>query len=717
MKDNPLPAAAIATDRRSVIINGKREFLISGEMHYPRSTPLMWPNILRESKRAGLNCISTYVFWEGHEPQEGYYDFTDRFNLRHFLDCCQAEGLYVILRIGPYVCGEWNFGGLPWWLITKTGLITRTYNKPFMRAVEHWMRVLLAEVGDRQITQGGPIILVQMENEYNNVSQRYNQAGQDYLAWMAAMSRQAGIEVPLIMCEGAPEDVIETINGFSVWDRVEKLQQKRFHQPALWTENWLGWYNVWCDAYRRRPIEDITYEIIRFLALGGSGINYYMWHGGTNFDRDVMYLQTTSYECDAAFDEYGLPTQKSVQLSLLNEFIRNFQQILLEGTRSQREVLVPNQSDHDRDGVFLHSVRYLDQEIIFVINALPQSQQVSAYSVTLNMPAHSAGVLLGTINGTYSTVYCTWDTPKTKVVREMIPTSINLFWEMIEEPLPGQGLDADRRFVEITLPHNMLFETMDKTDYGWYSTVVASPQAGLVKLTAWVADLLSVWVNGQYVGSAPASLKENRLSLNDFRVEIEIPLQAGENKLLLLVSAIGMIKGDWMINAPQSEERKGIIAPVAIDGVKVSGSWVFSAGLWGERVKIFNPSIASLAPWQTVINTSGPLRWYRATFMLDREQIVKESPWALEIGSLFKGMIWVNGHCIGRYWQQSSDSNTTFNLLNTPVLMEDVGKPPQHFYHIPAEWLYEGKNTIVIVEERGAVPGANTQICRIKSNG
>ncbi len=179
----------ITADQRSLIINGQRQLIFSGAVHYPRSTPAMWPQILRESKRAGLNCIETYVFWEGHEPQEGLYDFTGRYNLGHFLDLCQAEGLYAILRIGPYICAEWNFGGLPWWLVAREGMVTRTYNKPFMDAMGRWVHVLLEQVGDRQITQGGPIILAQMENEYDNVKPRYGEDGQRYLAWSGELGK------------------------------------------------------------------------------------------------------------------------------------------------------------------------------------------------------------------------------------------------------------------------------------------------------------------------------------------------------------------------------------------------------------------------------------------------------------------------------------------------------------------------------------------------
>ena len=195
--------------------HGKRLLLLSGAIHYPRSTPAMWPRLLRESREAGLNCIETYVFWEGHEPREGEYCFEERFDLGRFLDACHEAGLHVILRVGPYICAEWNFGGLPAWLVTKPGMITRTANAPFQEAMGRWVQELWRRVGDRQITKGGPVILVQMENEYNNVAARYGDDGRRYLAWCVDLARQVGVEVPLVMCEGAPAGTLETLNGFS----------------------------------------------------------------------------------------------------------------------------------------------------------------------------------------------------------------------------------------------------------------------------------------------------------------------------------------------------------------------------------------------------------------------------------------------------------------------------------------------------------------------
>jgi hypothetical protein len=238
---------------------------------------------------------------------------------------------------------------------------------------------------------------------------------------------------------------------------------------------------------------------------------------------------------------------------------------------------------------------------------------------------------------------------------------------------------------------------------------VESAEDRHASLTADVADILSVWVNGRYIDSTPQRLAEERAS---FEVSIDIPLRAGKNELLLLVTAVGMIKGDWMINAPMSEERKGFRSPVLLDGVEVAGPWLSTTGSWGERVKLYEPGPATLAPWTNRYQTANPLRWYHCEFNLTTEQLADDRPWALEIGSLFKGTLWINGQGMGRYWQEPSNEDAHRDPWGF-LFITDIGQPPQHYYHIPADWLHPGKNTLVVFEERWADPG-NAQLVRRK---
>ena len=537
---------------------------------------------------------------------------------------------------------------------------------------------------------------------------------------------------------------------------------------------------MWGQPHHLRRSAELAYEVTRFFAAGGSGVNYYMWHGGTNFARDAMYLATTSYDFSAPLDEYGLPTDKSETLARLHRFLSDHQQFLLEGERGEIEILVPGAQsasapppDEERleggrgdqqaaveealrdetNGVVLYPLRYGERELVFVINATRSAQQVSVRGVREELPARSALALIGTAGtqplppapsprgkgehadrnhetgwnsqqsvsplpsrgggwgerlsaaDAYTIAYRSWLAPETPIVRVMLPAEVMLNWETIDEPVPARGADAQRRFTPVTLPDNMLLHTRDETDFGWYRTTLESPAARTVTLSAGVADFLAAWVNGRYVGTTPETLKEDRTQRADFHQQLELPLHAGSNELLLLVSALGMVKGDWMLDAPMSEERKGLLTPVLLDGTALAGPWEFSPATWGERVQLPQPGPASLAPWHAVTPGESPLRWYRASFTLSAAQLADPRPWALEIGSLFKGTLWLNGAGLGRYWQQPSPPDAGDEWGRTDfIVTQAAGQPPQHYYHIPADWLCTGENTLIILEERGAQP-------------
>jgi len=676
----------VAYDKRSIIINGKPEFLISGAIHYPRSTPRMWQKILDESKKAGLNCIETYVFWEGHEPQEGHYDFSGRFDICHFLDLCHKTGLYTILRIGPYICAEWNFGGFPWWLLTKPGMATRTWNKPFMDTVEKWVRLLLDKVRDKQFTRGGSIILVQMENEYPTLDPTYAENSKRYLDWNAGLARSAGVEVPLVMCNNVNNpDVIETLNGFSVWRPAKALKEKK--QPLIWTELWTGWYDTWNIPHHNRLPEDIIYEVLRFAAVGGTGINYYMWHGGTNFGRDAMYMQTTSYDFNAPLDEYGMPTTKSEKLKVLHSFLKKYSEVFLYGEALPKKNLTAP-SGKPGDESMVYTIRHKNTELTFLCNGSNETVSCSRYGHKVDLPRRSALVLE---NG--KTVFKSWDIKAKSITRKIVPGRIELDWKMLEEPLAGHGEDSGRQFKPVPIPHNMLLDTRDETDFGWYRCYIdLDSNDKTVRLRTRVFDILSVWVNGGYMGTAPLRLKESHQSISDSEIEMEIFLKTGRNELLILVAAMGMVKHDYQLGKPLHEEKKGILSEVTIDGQPVAGKWEFSPGLYGESRKLFDP--ATKAGWHEINPGKATIRWYRADFNLKKSQLTG-NPCIFEPGDMFKGQIWVNGISIGRFWQEPSLPDQREEEWHLPhVFLSGRGNPPQKYYHIPSEWLKQ-TNTIV----------------------
>jgi hypothetical protein len=693
-------------DARSLIIDDERKLILSGAVHYPRSTPEMWPAILRESKLAGLNCIDTYVFWEAHEPEEGRYDFSGRYDLGRFLDLCQKEGLYVILRIGPYVCAEWNFGGLPWWLITKKGLVTRTLNKPFMQAVSSWMHELGRRFGDRQRSRGGPIILVQVENEYDLVRKRYGKDGPKYLEWCEREARRAGWEVPQVMCLGASRRAIATLNGFDVAKNVGKLRRRRPRQPALWTEHWPGWYDTWGSPHHRRKAEAIAFEAIRFVAEGGSGINFYMWHGGTNFGRDPMYLQTTSYDFDAPLDEYGALTDKGRHLADLCAFLRERESSLLEGKRGARRRLA-----RDRSGeLFAVEVTDRGSKIDLLVNGTGSIKKVRSGGERIELPPRGA-VAMAHENGSSRCVYRSWDVRRTRPER-WVDSGIALSWSTEIEPMPGERA-SPLSLSPVRLPHNMLLATRDDTDYGWYSAAFEAPRARRARLRLRVGDRASVWLNDSYCDTLPARLYEWRVGAKSFDAVFDIELATGTNVLRVLVSSLGMVKGDWMIGRPQSTEWKGIQG-AWLDDAKLRARWSFSPLTLRVPVQLGTRG-SQEAP--ALRRPSTPrLAWHRADFRVAEQSLAEPAPFSFVPGQLHKGMLWLNGHDIGRYWQLPAKHEVVKGdrWLLPYVTFDPPGKPTQQRYHLPREWLRSGDNVLIAFEEQGGSP-ARSMIARRRS--
>ncbi|KAF2567603.1 hypothetical protein F2Q68_00024992 [Brassica cretica] len=204
-------AATVTYDHRALVIDGKRKILISGSIHYPRSTPEMWPDLIQKSKDGGLDVIETYVFWNGHEPEKNKYNFEGRYDLVKFVKLAAKAGLYVHLRIGPYACAEWNYGGFPVWLHFVPGIKFRTDNEPFKAEMQRFTAKIVDLMKQEKLyaSQGGPIILSQIENEYGNIDSEYGAAGKSYMKWSASMALSLDTGVPWNMCQqgDAPDPI------------------------------------------------------------------------------------------------------------------------------------------------------------------------------------------------------------------------------------------------------------------------------------------------------------------------------------------------------------------------------------------------------------------------------------------------------------------------------------------------------------------------------
>jgi hypothetical protein len=660
----------------------------------------MWPGLLERSRALSLNTITTYVFWNVHETSRGVYNFTGERDLGHFLDLCQQHGLAVFLRIGPYICAEWNFGGFPPYLRDEPGITIRTMNNAYTARVEAWFERLAEVVRPRLRSNGGPVILVQVENEYANVAKRYGDAGQEYLRWIVELAKRLGFaSVPSTTCEGGAQGAIETSNGFTIPpERIAAVRKSHPGTPLLWTELYPSWYRVWGgrNASARDP-RSMAGGILDFISRGGSGFNYYPWHGGTNFGRTSMYLQTTSYDFCAPLDEYGEVTATGVYLGRLHAVLQDRGKLLLEGDRAE-DVTGATRTTTWRSG---------SDELLLVQEDYQEHTAGGDFQKLLTRNLHArlldgSGETLFDLDTTRENVTRSFSESIWKPASEENPGSLE--WSAWDEPFPAERHDPGMNREE---PVEQLLLTKDNTDYCWYSCALQIADEGPQEIAIpYGGDFFYLYIDEQLVATSQLPLSEDRGPItpddpshprivanvsesghaNGFRHIFSLPaLAAGAHRIDLLACALGMIKGDWQIASPMSFERKGIWEGVLLNG-KPLGNWTMRTGLTGERLQL--QSHQDTVSWGAA-DKMRQLRWYQTSARVPANLLSGSFPFRLDACGLGKGMMWVNGQGVGRHWLiQARDPANTFS---------------QRYYHVPAGWL-RNENRIVIFEEQRASP-------------
>jgi beta-galactosidase len=306
------------------LLDGKPFQIISGEMHYERIPRAYWRARLRMARAMGLNTVATYVFWNIHEPQPGVFHFSGNADLAEFIREAQQEGLKVLLRAGPYSCAEWEFGGFPAWLMKdpRMKMALRSNDPAFMVPVEQWIMRLGREVAPLQIGRGGPILAVQIENEYGDFG-----ADHAYLEHLHQIFLKAGFSNALLytadpshaLGNGSIPGVFAAVN-FGIGHAqagLDALAHLRPGQPLFASEYWPGWFDHWGQPHQTRPIAPQIADL-DYILRRGAGINIYMFHGGTSFGmmsgsswtKNQFWPDVTSYDYDAPLDEAGHPTPK-----------------------------------------------------------------------------------------------------------------------------------------------------------------------------------------------------------------------------------------------------------------------------------------------------------------------------------------------------------------------------------------------------------------------
>ncbi|OQV18816.1 Beta-galactosidase-1-like protein 2 [Hypsibius exemplaris] len=322
-KDHAGIKSGLSVAEKSLVLNGQPLRLISGTIHYFRVVPEYWAHRLLQLKACGCNCVETYIPWNLHEPLPGVFNFDGICDLRKFIEIAAELDLLVIFRPGPYICAEWEFGGLPSWLLHDPKMVVRTTYPPFMAAVDRFFGKLLPLVADLQFTQSGPIILVQIENEYGAYG-----SDRAYMDGIAALLKKHGIQEMLFTSDGVSDlapgqasDAWLTVNEqshlSSVLDKLDAFQPKKH---LMVTEYWSGWFDHWHEKHHTIPVEKYCQELSTILARGAS-VNFYVFHGGTTFGfmnganselfNSPGYAPTiTSYDYDCLVNEDGSLSEK-----------------------------------------------------------------------------------------------------------------------------------------------------------------------------------------------------------------------------------------------------------------------------------------------------------------------------------------------------------------------------------------------------------------------
>ncbi|XP_074307940.1 beta-galactosidase 6 isoform X2 [Silene latifolia] len=636
----------------------------------------MWPSLIAKAKEGGLDVIQTYVFWNVHEPQPGQYDFSGNYDLVMFIKEIQAQGLYACLRIGPYIESEWNYGGFPFWLHDIPGISYRTDNEPFKLYMQNFTTKIVTLMKSEKLyaSQGGPIILSQIENEYQNIEAAFGNEGRSYVQWAAKMAVGLQTGVPWIMCKqtDAPDPVINTCNGMNCGETFTGPNSPT--KPSMWTENWTSFYQVFGGPPYIRSAEDIAFHTSLFIAKNGCYVNYYMYHGGTNFGRTSSAYVITGYYDQAPLDEYGLQRQpKWGHLREMHLAIKACSKTLLAGQQSILSLGPLQQA-------------YVFQEVsgdcaaLLVNNDTRNSATVDFQNSSYQLPPRSISILPDCLNVTFSTAKVTTES-STRTSRSNIALSSSETWEMYNEISPNF---LDNSFEADDLLEHMN-ATKDKSDYLWY-TVRFQPDSSCSEPTIHVlsyAHAAHAFVNGIYAGGA-----HGNHDVKNFTLEIPVKLDSETNNISILSVMAGLPDSGAFLERRFAGLRDVLIRCNGEDDYSLTANytWGYKVGLTGEDLQIYKEENLGDLVWSGhETSPPQPLTWFKASF----DAPDGDDPVALNLSTMRKGEAWINGQSIGRYWVS---------------LLTATGTPSQTLYHVPRSFLKPTENLVVVLEEIGGDP-------------
>ncbi|XP_076883903.1 beta-galactosidase 6-like [Bidens hawaiensis] len=703
-------SVTVTYDSKALVIDGRRRILQSGSLHYPRATPEMWPDIIEKAKEGGLDVIETYVFWNYHEPVKGQYYFEGRFDLVKFVKVVQDAGLFVHLRIGPYACAEWNYGGFPLWLHFIPGIQFRTINGPFQAEMELFIAKIVNLMKDENLfaSQGGPIILAQVENEYGNVEWVYGVGGELYVKWAAETALSLNTSVPWVMCSqsDAPDPIINTCNGFYCDTFVPNSPLK----PKIWTEDYTGWFLSFGYPVPYRPVEDLAFAVARFFEKGGTFHNYYMYFGGTNFGRTAGGpLVATSYDYDAPINEYGFIRQpKWGHLRDLHMAIQHCEEYLVNGDHVHQSLGINLEADvyYKKDGACA----------AFLANyGSCADANVTFHGKLYFLPAWSVSILPDCKDVIFNTAKVVAQksigdataAPGGSVSELSLSTSP---WSWFLEKV---GVWSNDSFTETSLLEQ-ISTTKDTSNFLWYSTSIeADEKKDAFLFIQSLGHAALVFLNKKVLAFGYGYHDDA-----SFNISEKISLEPGNNTLDIINMLIGVQNyGPWF-----DVMGAGLYSVILADLKNTkkdysSNKWTYQVGTEGESLGLDKTDLANSSMWthgaSLPINQS--LIWYKSTFTAPEGK----GPISLNLASMGKGQAWVNGQCIGRYWSTYLSPSTGCTdhcdyrgTYDAKKCQKKCGQPAQVLYHVPRTWVHAGENLLVLHEEIGGDPSKISVLTR-----
>ncbi|MBP5681398.1 MAG: beta-galactosidase [Bacteroidales bacterium] len=564
------------------LLDGKPFVIKAAEMHYMRIPRPYWEHRIQMAKALGMNAVCIYIFWNQHEQQEGVYDFeTDERNVAEFVRLCQKNDMWVIVRPGPYVCAEWEMGGLPWWLLKHDDMKLRSLDKNFMTAVGRFERALAKQLEPFRLENGGNILMVQVENEYGSYAK-----DKPYVSAVRDSLRAAGWDkTQLFQCDwssnftdNALPDLLWTMNfgtGANIEQQFKKVGEMRPDAPKMCSEFWSGWFDGWGTAHQTRPADKMVQGIKDMLERGIS-FSLYMTHGGTSFGQWAGANNTgfapdcTSYDYDAPINEQGAATEKYYKL---RDLLQQYSDKKLPNVPKAKPVVPVNE---------------------FVFNE-------------------------------FAPLYAPENLPKPQAVEDI--------------------------------------HSMEYFDQGYGSILYScqlpeTQQEGLLTITE-VCDFASVFIDGQLLGRLYRG--------NKFENTLRVPTLPKGGKLDIMIEAMGRINYSKLIH-----DRKGITDKVELCTRIKGAELTYNLKEWEVTLLPFDYDFMASRHYGALEgNTADKAGYYKTTF-----KVSKVGDTYLDMSTWSKGIVWINGHCLGRFW--------------------NVG--PQQTLYVPGCWLKKGQNEIIVMD-------------------